>query len=95
MKTINFKEFVLSLDVAQKQKQTIDVREVFANILYARANGIQAHSLAFMIYKSEGNLEITGDEERIIIAVAQQHTTPAFIDGIMAQLNENNLEEKQ
>jgi hypothetical protein len=95
MKAINFKEFVMSLDVAQTKKQTFDVSEVFANILYARANGIQAHSLAFMIYKSEGKLEITDDEARIIIAVAQQHCTPAFIDGITAQLNENNLEEKQ
>ena len=95
MKTINFKEFVIALDVAQTTKRTVDVREVFANILYARANGIQAHSLAFMIYKSEGKLEITDEEERIITAVAQQHTTPAFIDGIMVQLNENNLEVKQ
>jgi hypothetical protein len=95
MKTINFKEFVISADVAQMKKQTIDVSEVFANILYARATGIQAHSLAFMIYKSEGKLEVTEEEAKIIIAVAQQHTTPAFIDGIMAQLCDNNLEEKQ
>jgi hypothetical protein len=93
MKTINFKDFVISLDVAQTKKQMVDVREVFANILYARANGIQAHSLAFMIYRSEGKLEVTEEEERIIIAVAQQHTTPAFIDGIMEQLNENNLKQ--
>jgi hypothetical protein len=87
MKTINFKEFVLSLDIAGTKKQTVDVREEFANILYSRVNGIAAHSLAMAIYRSDGALDITDEDAKFINAVSAQFCTPAFIDAINEQLN--------
>ncbi|MDR2627185.1 MAG: hypothetical protein LBC40_04040 [Dysgonamonadaceae bacterium] len=93
MKKINFKEFGLYTDIRKLRKEILDVREVFANILYCRMNGIQAHSLAFMIYKSEGVLEITDDEAAIIASVAGQYCTPAFIDGINEQMENQSKTE--
>ncbi|GHT62763.1 hypothetical protein FACS189451_07890 [Bacteroidia bacterium] len=87
MKKINFKEFTIKLDIAGTKKQTVDVREAFANILYSRVNGIRAHSLSITIYRSDGILEITGEDAELIGAVAAQFCTPAFIDAINEQLN--------
>lgn len=92
MKTINFKELVISLDVAKTKKQTMDVREQFANILYTHVNGIAAHSLAMTIYRSDGALDISDEDANFINAVSAQFCTPAFIDAINNQLNK---EEKQ
>jgi hypothetical protein len=86
MKTINFKEFVLALDIARTKKQTVDIREVFANIIYTRVNGIKAHSLSMMIYRSDGIVEITDEEAELIKTVSGQFCTPAFIDAINEQL---------
>lgn len=86
MKKLNFKEIEIS-DISGKQKTTGDGREVFANILYTGCNGIAAHSLAFKIYESEGAIEINESEEALILSVAEQKCTPAFIDGIKKQLN--------
>jgi hypothetical protein len=92
MKKIDFKQFSLYTDIARTRRETLDVREAFANVLYCRINGIQAHSLAFSIYKSDGEITLSDDEAKIISTVAAQYCTPAFIDAIGYQLNK---EEKQ
>jgi len=88
MKKINFKEFVLPLDIAGTKKQEKDIRESFANILYTNVNGIKAHSLAMSIYKSDGLLEVSGEDAELIKAVAGHFCTPAFIDAINEQLKD-------
>lgn len=87
MKKIDFKNFTIPLDISGTKKQTADVREAFANMLYTRTNGIRAHSLAMAIYRSEGILEVTGEDAELISATAAQFCTPAFIDAINEQLN--------
>ena len=88
MKTINFKELAISLDVAQTKKQTVDAREQFANILYTHVNGIAAHSLAMTIYRSDGAVDVSDEDANFINAVSAQFCTPAFIDAINEQLKE-------
>lgn len=88
MKRINFKEIEIFTDISKSKTFTGDGREEFANLLYTGCNGIAAHALALKIYQSEGAVEITVAEETIIMSVAEQRCTPAFIDGIRKQLEE-------
>lgn len=88
MKRINFKEIEIFTDISKSKTFTGDGREEFANLLYTGCNGIAAHALALKIYQSEGAVEITEAEETIIMSVAEQRCTPAFIDGIRKQLEE-------
>jgi hypothetical protein len=85
MKKIDFKQFDIYEDIARRSKKTVDVSEVFANIIYQRTTGIRAHELAMRIYR-EGEIQIDGEDEQLIISVSHQFCTPAFIDAINEQL---------
>lgn len=87
MKTIDFKEFSLPLGISQSRAKVIDAREGFADLVYTNINGIAAHSLAFKIYRSEGPTEYTDGEADIIRRVAESLATPAFIDGLKKQID--------
>lgn len=86
MKKINFKEIEIFADISRTKTFTGDGREEFANLLYTGCNGIAAHALALKIYQSDGAIEVSEAEEAMILAVAEQRCTPAFIDGIQKQL---------
>lgn len=87
MKKINFREIEIFTDISKTKTFTGDGRKEFGNLLYTGCNGIEAHSLAFKIYESDGEIEISESEEALILSVAGQRCTPAFIDGIKKQLN--------
>lgn len=87
MKKVNFKKLEIFTDITKKKRVTGDGSKDFANILYTSCNGIVAHSLAFKIYESEGEIEISEQEEALIRQVAQERCTPAFMDGVLEQLN--------
>ncbi len=86
MKKINFSQFIFA-DITGKNKQTIDIREQFADIIYRHTTGIVAHALSHKIHESEGEIELTPAEEQLIINVINEFCTPAIIDGVMKQLN--------
>jgi hypothetical protein len=86
MKTINLKELAVYTGVSKTEKVTGDARESFANIVYTRMNGIQAHELAFRLYRSDGAVSVSDGDAQIIMNVARQYCTPAFIDAIEEQL---------
>ena len=94
MKKINFKEFGYYTDIARRQQVKCDIRREISNLLYTKVQGIVAHNLAFTIYKSEGDFEITDEEAQILTRVFEHSTTGMFIDGLLAQLNENPKTEK-
>lgn len=85
MRTINFKEFKLPIGISQSKVRIIDAREGFADLVYMNINGIAAHSLAFKIYRSEGAIDFTDSELVMIRRVAEGFATPAFIDGLINQ----------
>ena len=87
MRKINFSEVEIFTDISRTKTFTGDGRKEFSNLLYTACNGIEAHSLAFKIYESEGAIEISEAEEALILNLAEQKCTPAFIDGIKKQLN--------
>lgn len=79
MKKIDFQHFRLSVGVANTNFTQTDVREGFADIIYKNASGIAALELARKIYTSEGETEFDDKEVKLIDAVVEQLTTPAFI----------------
>lgn len=85
---IDFKHFTVPTGINGLHKQTGDARESFADIIYTMVNGIRAHALAMKIYKSEGAEDYTDEETKLITSVAERYCTPAFIDGLRAQIRE-------
>ena len=90
---IDFKHFTVPTGINGLHKQTGDARESFADIIYTMVNGIRAHALAMKIYKSDGAVEYTDDEVRLMKGLAERYCTPAFIDGLHAQIQEGGGDE--
>ena len=49
MAKLNFKHFSKYTGISRQKKETGDVREEFADLVYCRVGGIKAHALAFRI----------------------------------------------
>jgi hypothetical protein len=90
---IDFKHFTVPTGINGLHKQTGDARESFADIIYTMVNGIRAHALAMKIYKSDGAEEYTDDEVRLMKGLAERYCTPAFIDGLRAQIQKGGGDE--
>lgn len=87
MKILNFQEFRMPTGINRSEWRTGDAREAMADLLYKNVNGIAAHRLAFKIYESDGDVEYTDEESSLIIRVAEAFATPAFIDGLSDQID--------
>lgn len=82
---LNLQSVEISLDIKGERKQTQDLREQFANLLFQRGTGMIAHALAHKIYESPGEIELGADEARLVEQIA--NTCPAmFAAAILAQL---------
>lgn len=90
---IDFKHFTVPTGIGGSGTRTGDARESFADVIYTGVNGIRAHALAMKIYKSEGAEEFTDEEVRMMAGVAERYCTPAFIDGLRAQIQEGGCDE--
>ena len=88
MSKINFKEFKLFKDITQTEYRTVDVSRVFADTLYKNGTGIVIHDLALRIFRSEGGMELDGEEEQLICKMAMNFCTPVFIDSLSANITE-------
>ena len=90
---LNFQQFSVPTGVSRKNRQTGDARESFADMIYLNVNGIKAHALAMKIYQSEGAVDYSPDEVKLIRDVAEKLCAPNFIDGLMEQLNNQSKNE--
>lgn len=90
---IDFKHFTVPTGINGLHKRTGDARESFADIIYTMVNGIRAHALAMKIYKSDGAVEYTDDEVRLMKGLAERYCTPAFIEGLRAQIQKGGGDE--
>lgn len=88
MVKLNFQRFSVPTGISGEHRRTGDARESFADIIYTNVNGIRAHALAMKIYRSEGSEDYTDEEVRLMKGLAERFCTPAFIDGLRAQLEE-------
>lgn len=86
MKKIDFQNFEMPLGISINRTQVGDVRESVANLVYLNVCGIKAHALALKIYQSDGKTEYSDEEVRTIMDVANLYGKPAFIDGLLNQL---------
>lgn len=93
MAKLDFQHFTVPSGISGKDSRTGDARESFADILYMGASGIRAHALAMKIYKSEGAEEYTDEEMRLMKGLAERFCTPAFIDGLRAQIKKGGGDE--
>lgn len=83
---LNLKEIEVFENIAKTKCVVMDIREAFADLIYARGTGIKAHALALKVFNSDKNTEYT-DEEIELIKVYIGMCTPAIIDAINRQLN--------
>lgn len=72
MKTVDLKELEIFTDISKRQQVRCDVRRDIANLIYCEMHGIEALNLALAIYKSDGKVEITDDELRILISACRE-----------------------
>lgn len=89
MKQIDFEHFGIYEGISHDRRVIGDARETFSDIIYTRTNGIRAHALAMKIYRSKGITEFDDQEVSLILKTANEHCTPAFIDGLMEQMKED------
>ena len=92
MTKIDFQHFKVYASISRKAAHTVDVRESFADMIYNNVNGIRAHALAMKIYKSDGEVEYSEDEVKLIQAVADKMCVPGFLDGLSEQLDNSKTE---
>lgn len=90
---LNFQQFSVPTGVSRKNRQTGDARESFADMIYLNVNGIKAHALAMKIYQSEGAVDYSLEEVKLIREVAEKLCAPNFIDGLKEQLDNNTKNE--
>lgn len=82
---MNLKKVEVFTNVAKTQCVVMDIREAFADLIYARGTGIKAHALALKVYNSDEMTDYTDDEVKLIRKYAEM-CTPAVIDAIEKQL---------
>lgn len=82
---LNLKEIEIFENIAKTKCVVMDIREAFADLIYARGTGIKAHALALKVFNSDENTEYT-EEEIELIKVYLSMCTPAIIDAINKQI---------
>ena len=86
MKTVNLKEMEIFTDISKRQQVRCDIRRDIANLIYREMHGIEALNLALAIYKSDGKMEITDDELRILTSAVERFGTATLIDALANQV---------
>ncbi len=95
MKTVDLKELEIFTDISKRQQVRCDVRRDIANLIYREMHGIEALNLALAIYKSDGKVEITDDELRILTSAVERFGTAALIDALASQVTTLNQTTKK
>lgn len=82
MKKIDFSKLEMYKNIEKTEKEKVDVRSSFANMIYSETSGIAFHALAYKIYNSNGLEEYDESECELIRRVAEYGGQPRFIDAI-------------
>ena len=90
MKKLNFKEFSIYAGIDKKVKVRCDMRRNIADLLYTQVHGIEAHNLAFTIFRSEGVIEVTDGELSILKSAIERFGTGSIIDALTDHIAELN-----
>lgn len=95
MVRINFKQLPVYTGISRKETVTGDARESFADVLYTRVNGVRAKSLALKIFNSDGEVELDGEDEKLVRFAAVNLCVPSVGDAIIDRLNNDREKEGQ
>lgn len=90
MKQINFAALDVATDITGSEFKTMDKREEFANMLYARVPGIASQALALKVYNSTGTIILSDEEEKLLLSVVDNAFVPLYIDAVKNGLQEVN-----
>ena len=86
MKTINFKEFKMFVDITRTNKIIIDARFQVADLMYKTTNGVLSHDVAMRIYKTDGPVELNDDEFAFVEKFIKEHMTNIFNDSLQENM---------
>jgi len=82
MVKINFEDIGIYTDIEHKTMVRLDMRKKIANDLYNHGQGIDFHALALKIHASHGEIELSGEEYKLLMDYVRQMGTPAAIDAL-------------
>lgn len=84
---LDFKCFLVALDVAREHLENIDCRKLFADAVYKNGDGIAANALALKIYQSSGMTEYTDEEIYLMKLCANNYCKAFFADALNRAIN--------
>ena len=90
---INFEHLKVYTDIAKTNVTVTNVKVQIADALYQNGFGIAAHALAFKIYNSSGECELTNEEYQILTDFVEQKCTPMIIEAFKNVTNNDNSKE--
>ena len=88
---IDFENFRLFKGIDKKNVEVLNVKNVFADELYTRGQGIAFHALALKIFNSDANTDYNENEYQLMMMFAEQCMSPNFIDSLNAMKDETSV----
>ena len=88
---IDFENFRLFKGIDKKNVEVLNVKNVFADELYTRGQGIAFHALALKIFNSDANTDYNENEQQLMTMFAEQCMSPNFIDSLNALKDETSV----
>jgi hypothetical protein len=88
---IDFENFRLFKGIDKKNVEVLNVKNVFADELYTRGQGIAFHALALKIFNSDENTDYNENEYQLMTMFAEHCMSPNFIDSLKALKDENSI----
>ncbi len=86
MKKVNFKQFEIFTGIEKTSSFVSDIRKDLANMIYTRFVGLEAHALAYKIYGSDGEVELSDDECPLLMSFIEKQASPSLIDSMRKAL---------
>ena len=68
---INFEEIKIYTDIEHKTMVRLDMKKKIANDIYNHGQGIDFHALALKIYNSQGEIELSEEEYKLLMDYAR------------------------
>jgi hypothetical protein len=87
---INFEQLKVFTDIAKTRETVTNVKVQIADALYQNGFGIATHALAFKIYNTNGECELTEEECQILMAFVEQKCTPMIIEAFKNAMSNDN-----
>ena len=85
---IDFEHLKVYTDIAKTNVTVTNVKVQIADALYQNGFGIASHALAFKIYNSSGECELTDEEYQLLMSFVEQKCTPMIIEAFKSINNE-------